>query len=87
MIITIEAAKNYLHVDEDYNDEEIEDAICSAQDYLFNATGKHWEDDVPPNATAVMAVKMQIHMDFYKQPDTLTMERLTAKIKQLQYMA
>lgn len=47
MIITTEEAKEFLRIDDDSEDSLIESLISGAELYLFNATGKSFDNTNP----------------------------------------
>ncbi|MGE7216590.1 head-tail connector protein [Priestia koreensis] len=58
MTVTLEEMKLYLRVDEDLEDDLIESFIKVAEEYIFNATGKKFDENAPE--TAKLIVKLLV---------------------------
>ncbi|MDU6116091.1 MAG: head-tail connector protein [Paeniclostridium sordellii] len=77
MILTLEEAKKFLKVDFDDDDEEIQDCIDAAEEYLKDATGKEFTSE---NKRAKRYCKVLVN-EWYKDKGLMEDGKVTKKVR------
>ncbi len=77
MIITTDEAKEFLRVDDDSEDNLINDLITGAETYLYNATGKTFDNT---NALAKLYCRVLI-TDWYDNRGLMQDKNISDKVR------
>lgn len=77
MILTLKEAKEYLKVDFDDEDDEIQDCIDAAEEYLKAATGKEFSSE---NKRAKRYCKVLVN-EWYKDRGLMEDGKVTKKVR------
>lgn len=77
MILTLEETKKFLKVDFDDEDEEIQDCIEAAEEYLKDATGKEFDST---NKRAKRYCKVLVN-EWYKDRGLMEDGKVTKKVR------
>ncbi|CEP50278.1 head-tail connector protein [Paraclostridium sordellii] len=77
MILNLEEAKKFLKVDFDDDDEEIQDCIDAAEEYLKDATGKEFDST---NKRAKRYCKVLVN-EWYKDRGLMEDGKVTKKVR------
>ena len=77
MILTLEETKNFLKVDFDDEDEEIQDCIDAAEEYLKSATGKEFTSE---NKRAKRYCKVLVN-EWYKDRNLMQDKKTSDKVR------
>lgn len=87
MIVTLEDAKNWLKVETDEDDQLIAALIKAAEGYIFNATGKEFDDtnEVARTLCLLLVTDWYEDRDITRQPGQRVRYIVESMIAQLQY--
>lgn len=77
MIITLEEAKKYIKIDFDDEDDEIQDCIDAAEEYLKKATGKEFDSS---NKRAKRYCKV-LAKDWYEHRELMADKKTSDKVR------